>query len=70
MIYYDRVPLVINAGYAQDSRRDALRNILRVVPYGIAVRRWGRTRIQIIKKYTAHGLVCSMRRGSHVASPL
>ena len=39
MIYYDRVPLVINAGYAQDSRRDALRNILRVVPYGIAVRR-------------------------------
>ena len=39
MIYYDRVPLVINAGYAQDSRWDALRNILRVVPYGIAVRR-------------------------------
>ena len=62
MIYYDRVPLVINAGYAQDSRGlfgpsgadqrkaqdgcqngqpwlDALRNILRVVPYGIAVRR-------------------------------
>ena len=37
---YDRVPPVINSGCSQDSRRDALRNILRVVPYGIAYRRW------------------------------
>ena len=37
---YDHVTPVINSGCSQDSRRDALRNILRVVPYGIAVRRW------------------------------
>ena len=39
-LYYDHVSLVINSGCSQDSRRDALRNILRGVPYGIAVRRW------------------------------
>ena len=38
-LYYDHVSLVINSDCSQDSRRDALRNILRVVPYGIAYRR-------------------------------
>ena len=55
-LYYDHVPPVINSGYVQNSRRDALWTSPTESHTGDENKRWS----QIVKKYTANGLV---RRG-------
>ena len=68
---YDRVPFVMNSGYAQRSRRDALTG--RPLRYRIQAIKNERSsqvavhRRPVAKKYTAEGLV---RRGFRVGSPL